>query len=301
MRKVLLINPDFRYFPGFPGGGLVDYKKAPLGLLYLAGYIRKYSACDVRICDAYMLGLSEKAVGECIADYQPDIVGIHVTTPAVASARSVARLCRRIQPSCRIIFGGPHPTVLPFENLDICDACVIGEGEQTFAEIISENPADWDKIKGIALLKDGMPYKTPEREQFEDLDILSFPARDLLPYNGRPHIYPYKLDTTVCNTIVTSRGCGFNCGFCLSSRIWRNRVRYRSMDNIFAEVDELVKVYKTSLLHIHDDNFTGSRERVMEFCEIKQRRYPRLKWICYVFEPKNDSTVGSNGNPVEVR
>ncbi len=103
---------------------------------------------------------------------------------------------------------------MPFENLDICDACVIGEGEQTFAEIISENPADWDKIKGIALLKDGMPYKT-------------------------------------------------------------------------------------SLLHIHDDNFTGSRERVMEFCEIKQRRYPRLKWICYVFEPKNDSTVGGDGNPVE--
>lgn len=280
--RIFLLSPNFQYFPGALAG-FVNYKKSPLGILYLAGYLRSRYKCELKICDAYVLNMDEDAVLGQIREFRPDIVGISVVTPAVGYARSIAGRIRQLFPSALIVFGGPHPSALPFENLDLADISVIGEGELTFGEIVEhyDDRSAWESIKGIAFLRDGVPFSTPERGLIDNLDSLAFPARDLLAYNGCRHIYPYKLDTPYCNTILTARGCGFNCNFCLNELMWKRHVRYRSLDSVLGEIDELVSVYDTSLLHIHDDNFTGSPGRVVEFCDRMRKFFPRLKWICH--------------------
>lgn len=283
VKKILLINPNFKYFPGL-FENFVNYRKLPLGLAYIASYARNHdSRLDIRICDASLLGLTVEKVLRVIGDFDPEIIGISVHTPTVGFARDVAMGTRRLFSDKLIVFGGPHVTALPFENLDLADVCVIGEGERTFYEIVANYSCGLplDKIKGISLKKDNENLKTEERDNIDDLDELPFPARDLFPKCTYRHTYPYPLKNSLYNTIVTSRGCSFNCNFCLNELMWKRKVRYRSLDNVFGEIEDLVGKYDTSLLFINDDNFTEKSGRVIEFCRQRNKYFSELKWICH--------------------
>lgn len=281
-QKILLISPNFQYFPGL-FGNLVNYKQSPLGLMYIASFIRESYPIMVRIFDASTLNVGEKEVLKYINVFKPDIIGITATTLTVQFVRTIAFQAKHLLPDVFIVFGGPHVTALPFENLDVADVCVIGEGEQTFAEVINNflKGLSLDKIRGIVFKEKSAYYKTEERELIQDLDELPFPARDLLPKHTFCHIFPYRLENPYYDTIITSRGCSFNCTFCLNELMWKRKVRYRSLDNVFEEIEELIKKYSTSLLFIHDDNFTENSDRLIEFCKIKQKYFPKLKWICH--------------------
>ncbi|MBZ9577922.1 radical SAM protein [Patescibacteria group bacterium] len=282
MKKLLLINPDFKYFPGWLENS-INYKQPALGLTYLASYIRRNCPVDIKICDASALNIKENGVLEYIKLFKPDIIGITTATPTVKFARTVALGTRRLLPEAFIVFGGPHVSALPFENLDVANVCVIGEGEETFAEIVNNflNGLSLDKIKGIAFRRNGSYCKTEERVLVDNLDQLPFPARDLLPKYTFRHIYPYRLDNSNYDTIITSRGCSFNCNFCSNELMWKRKVRYRGLDNICEEIEKLIKESNISLLFIHDDNFTEDADRVVEFCKRKKKYFSKLKWICH--------------------
>lgn len=281
VKKVFLINPNFKYFPGWLKNA-VNYRQLPLGLGYIGSYLRKYNETEVRICDACMQDIAEGEVLQYINAFKPDVIGISVHTPTVGFAREIALGARRLLPEAFVVFGGPHVTALPFENLDVADVSVIGEGEQTFAGIVNSFPdkSAFSSIKGIAFKNDGAFYKTDERTLIDNLDELPFPARGLFPRHTYRHHYPYRLDNPYHDTIITSRGCWHNCSFCASELMWKRRIRYRSLDNVFEEIEELAGVYNTSLLYIRDDDFTHSPDRVMRFCQRIRKYFPRLKWIC---------------------
>ncbi|MBU1912645.1 MAG: B12-binding domain-containing radical SAM protein [Candidatus Omnitrophica bacterium] len=215
--------------------------------------------------------------------FNPDIIGISVTTLTAGYARKLAAKSKNTLKNTLVVLGGPHITALPYENLDVADICVIGEGEQTFAELVDNFPDElsFEKIPGVAFKKNGKTVKTNEKKLIPNLDKLPFPAMDMYSQYRYIHIYPYRLKNTHYRTIITSRGCSYNCSFCMSELIWKREVRFRSLDNVFQEIGELVGKYKTSLLFIHDDNFTVNAARVYEFCRTKRKYFPELKWICH--------------------
>jgi len=282
LKKVLLITPNYKYFPGALETKL-NYRQSSLGLAYIAAAIRSRCRVEVKVYDAMVLNAVEEEVVNYINSYKPQIIGISVHTLTVEYARNVALAARRIVPEAFIVFGGPHVSALPFENLDVADVCVIGEGDDTVVELVNQflSGGSFDGVEGIALRKNGSCIKTKTRTLIADLDSLPLPARDLFPFYKQRHIYPYRLATPYCNTIVTSRGCSFNCTFCSNEIMWQRRVRNRSISNALVEIEVLVKQYNTSLLFIHDDNFTENHKRVIEFCEEKQKYFPQLKWICH--------------------
>ena len=281
-KKILLINPNFYHFPGWLEAA-VNYRKPPLGLAYLAAHIRNKYPADIRIYDAHALNKSEDDVARYAETFAPDIVGITVVTPTLAFARKAAIMIRRAFPQIPIIFGGPHVSALPFENLDVADVCVIGEGEETFLELVQSysRGSGLREIKGIAFKENGRIVKTDDRGLIEDLDTISFPARDLLPQVFFTHVYPYPCDTTRTITLITSRGCNFKCNFCANEFMWKGRTRYRSLDNVFAEIEHLVGHYRCGFLYLYDDNFTSDPARVIEFSRRKRKYFPKLKWFCY--------------------
>ncbi len=102
------------------------------------------------------------------------------------------------------------------------------------------------------------------RPLIQNIDALPFPARDLLPLDRywTPGVrrYPFA-------TIMTSRGCPYSCSFCSNFRTQGKQFRYRSPDNVLAEIDELVNKYHVKELNILDDNFTFMAPRVEEICD----------------------------------
>lgn len=282
-KKILLINPPFNYFPGW-WAKTINYSRPPLGIAYIAGYIRrKFPSLDVRILDALHLRLGPEDILEQVQFFSPDIIGISVSTPTVNYVRRISSGIRLISKDALVVVGGPHITALPFDLLDVADVAVLGEGEVTFSEIInfSLGQRDLKGIKGIAYRHNGNMVRNPERDFIADLDLLPFPARDLL--NGKPyrHIYPYSTKKGKFSTMLTSRGCPYNCYFCANKTMWKQKVRYRSLDNVLWEIEELVKKDKVSLIFIDDDSFTESPQRVSGFCSLLRKKSMDVKWICH--------------------
>ena len=77
-----------------------------------------------------------------------------------------------------------------------------------------------------------------------------------------------------------SRGCPYECTFCASAAIWKRRIRYRSVDDIIAELKSLKNKYGLTEFVFMDDTFTIHRKRVKEFCEELIREDMGLKWRC---------------------
>jgi len=244
----------------------------PLGLTYIASFLRE-NDIEVKILDLAALNLDNEEAKDKIEKLQPDIIGITSTTNTIEETYEISNLVDGI---AKIIVGGPHPTNLPERTLNECsaiDVSVVGEGEQTMLELVKNS--EWNEVKGITYRKNGKIVRTPDRTPIENLDSLPFPARDLLPLDKywTPGVkrYPFA-------TMITSRGCPHQCIFCTTRKIHGRRFRYRSADNVIAEIDQLVSDYKIKEINILDDNFTVIQERAEEICDKLIKRNYDLIW-----------------------
>lgn len=184
-----------------------------------------------------------------------------------------------------ICIGGPHPTIFPEEVVsdpDI-DFVVLGEGELSFLELVKSlmTHEDFENVPGIGFSKRGSVVINPPRLPIENLDLLPFPARHLLPMDvhiGFNFLYYGKPATTM----IASRGCPFNCSFCQPTlrKIFGRKSRRRSPENVVDEIEYLIKKYDIKLIIFHDDTFTLNRKWVMDVCDEIIKRNLKIKWIC---------------------
>lgn len=241
--KVCLINPQGKLAPTFQ----------PLGLAYLAAVIEDQH--EVKIFD-----LQVQDVREAIK-FNPDVVGISIVHSANASrAFATARMFKQ-----KVVIGGPHASVRPDECIRYADCVVIGEGEEVFPKVISED------IKGII-----------KADEITDLDSIPFPARHLLPMRkyflaakmrlaGRGIREPWA-------TMMTSRGCPYNCIFCSIHLTMGKKWRVRSPENVVDEIEEIIKKFGIRLISFEDDNISLDPDRLHRICDLIIKRHLRFKW-----------------------
>jgi anaerobic magnesium-protoporphyrin IX monomethyl ester cyclase len=283
--KITLIDLPFNHIEGKFASKAV-YTEPPLGVTYLASFLRqKFDRRDleVRLLDAAILQLDLRGVLDYVLEENPEIVGLSTVTLTAAFAKKLIEGIKARKPDTFVVVGGHHPSALPEDLLPGADAAVIGEGEATLGELVEARlgGTDWSSVAGIAYARDGEHVRTEPRPYIENLDAVPFPARDLLPMHKYFHQYPYRTRTKFYATMVTSRGCPYNCTFCGVKNLWSRKVRYRSVENCLAEVDELYNRYHVSCIQLYDDCFTVNRKRVMEFCHgLIERKYD-LKWGCF--------------------
>ncbi|MHB1319118.1 MAG: B12-binding domain-containing radical SAM protein, partial [Anaerolineae bacterium] len=130
-------------------------------------------------------------------------------------------------------------------------------------------------IPGLAWRKAGEPEVNNPRALIGDLDALPLPRHDLLPlqrYRAPMVDGPYSF-------VVTSRGCPADCRFCIKHVTYGRSVRFRSPENILAELEMLAKLGLRSV-HMYADLFTLNREHVMGICQGILDRGLRLRWTC---------------------
>jgi radical SAM superfamily enzyme YgiQ (UPF0313 family) len=216
--------------------------------------------------------------------FSPDIIGITCPTPVYYIVQQICSDLKRKDKDVKIVIGGPHVTALPKESLTEteCDVVVIGEGELTFLDIVSrlKDGKDLHSVPGIAYKENGDVYVNKRRELINDLDILPFPAKDLLPLS-RYYLPPTKrIKSERATNMITSRGCPFSCNFCMAKTIWTSKTRLRSVKNVIEEIKLNVDVYRLTEFSFHDELFTFRRDRVIELCQSILKEGIDITWVC---------------------
>ena len=210
-----------------------DRLHPPLGLAYIAASLRK-DDIECRIIN----GNSDYE----IRSFKPDIVGITSVSRNYNIAKSHAAIAKHY--NIPVIIGGIHISMLPETMTDDMDIAVIGEGENAIRDLVW-----WYREHGF------FPDRTVEsRELIKPLDSIPFPARDLLNIGKNA-------------SMITSRGCPYNCAFCSTSRYTRNQVRYHSAGYVVLEMEKIYHAYHPDYITIYDDLFAMDTERVIKIQE----------------------------------
>jgi anaerobic magnesium-protoporphyrin IX monomethyl ester cyclase len=284
----VLINPPYGL------GELVGKSKSmkavmniiqPLGLGYIAALLEK-NGHNVTVEDSQCLGISHEALVSRVRSHNPDIVGLSATTPTFGSSLLTARMIKESMPNAPIIMGGAHVSAVAEDTMSYpCfDVGVVGEGDCTTLDLVTHiekhGLTSLESVKGIVFKKDGRFVRTTQRPFIKNLDELPFPARHLLPPLRMYHPAPTSYKRLPNAHLFTSRGCaGASCVFCDRGGFGFS-VRFRSVENVFEEIEELIYVYGARDLKIYDDTFTLNEKRVIRMCEEFTKRRLDVPWCC---------------------
>ena len=266
--KFLLINPPMDYNVITKEHSFEAYMP-PLGLLYLATPLIKQGH-SVKVIDFVAELFTEEKLNKEVSEV--DIVGLTITSQLAGSAKKIVELIKQNFPNKTVIIGGPHCTIQKQESLNEikADISVMGDGEEVILEIVDslKGKRKLSKVHGIFYKEKGKILKGLPPIEIEDLDSINFPTRSLI------NQYDYG-KTTVSGvtffargkitTIMTTRGCPFNCTFCVSKSIFK-KCRLRSAENVVKELEEISKDYDT--VFAVDDNFLMDKKRANKIMDL---------------------------------
>jgi len=191
--------------------------KASMGLLSIATQLKSagfsVEYVDHRLC--LDLGIWDQVTDD-IARYGL-AVGVTCLTPNYHTAVKIIQELKTKQPNMFVLVGGPHCTYCYREALiDGADVVVHGEGEQamlSIARLLSSGDRDVSNIDGVSFLrKDGNVVTTgvPAATSVSQVGRIDF---SIVPEAKREEFEVY---------IFSSRGCPFNCSYCVEGTFWRN-------------------------------------------------------------------------------
>jgi anaerobic magnesium-protoporphyrin IX monomethyl ester cyclase len=252
----------------------------PLGIGYLAAVLEE-KGYTVNIIDCQVLKPTRKQLEAELVQSQPDMVGVTSATLTYKPALEIVKTAKEALPNCLTIMGGPHVTVLDEQTLNAspeADIVVRGEGEQTILELANlvskSDLKNLHEVKGITFRKNRQIVRTYDRAFIQNLDELPHPAYEHFPLSK------YKLFGKDYLPIITSRGCPFQCTFCLASRMCGKRFRTRSPKKVVDELEWLRDAHGADVVAFYDDTFTFDRKRAYEICEEMKNRGFDLPWDC---------------------
>jgi len=268
--KVLLISPAIE--EEHRGELNVD-SHYPIGL----GYI--HAAAEAAGHEVRTLFLNNYSYNNCLAIYDKEVEEFR---PMVVGVQMMShnRVCgykiiERTPEEMAVVVGGIHATVMHEQIVRKYPrvSVVVGEGEETFVELLDHfnirDGRDKNKIKGLARMVGDKLVVNPRRP-LTDLDTLPFTKHEAFAEPGKG-----------IAGLLTSRGCPFECSFCVLDNFSRKKVRMRSIDSVVDEVQHIMKTFPAlRQIWIHDDNFLMNNDRVLEFCAEIKRRGIVMDFVC---------------------
>jgi len=201
-----------------------------------------------------------------------EILGISATCNSMPLVLGAIELIKKENPEKIIILGGPGPSDLVREILKgfSVDFIVIGEGEKTIIELMEaiKKRKDYSHIKGIAYKKDESVVINPPRQRIIDISQIPHPAYNLIDLSEYDRV----------STIITSRGCPFNCKFCSANSIWNRKMTYRDIEDIVSEVKYFSEY--SDVIAFADDTFVLDKKRAKELIYAIRAEGIDLPWAC---------------------
>lgn len=276
MKKVLLIHPPTST-KGFCAG-------QPMGIPYLGAFL-KSKGHKVKLLDMGPHGVDFDMLPEKLNEASPDIVGLSFMTSQASYAKRVLEIVKRTRPETIIVAGGVHTTALPEEVLHYpeVDFIVIGEGEYVLSDLVSaieEGGDSFRHIPGVGYKESGGIRINPRGPMIKDLNTLPFPLWEELPYDRYKFVFLGEREEKVLFPIITGRGCPYLCNFCAEEILFQRKVRFRSIDNIFAEICDVIDRFNAKYISFYDDTLTVSKDRIMDLCNRILDEKINIEWKC---------------------
>ena len=264
--KIVLIDP-----PGWQKGVL------NVGLAYLASSLER-GGFDVQVIDANNNSLSDKELLNILSNYNPTIIGYSVNTGTVNSTIRLAKKTKKLFPHLLHVAGGPHISLFYREFLSQnreFDCVFLKEAEETFPLFCRKlsNGDSISDVPGIAFIDENKKLIVNQLEKFPD--------PNKLPFQDYSKFYPYQKKLLQKKySVVTSRGCPYNCIFCTASIICGEKWRCRSPRDVIDELKFAESKYGIQRFEIVDDNFTLNLGRAKQFCKMLIDEKVGLEWGC---------------------
>lgn len=268
--KLSIINPPWFFLDK------MNYLPQNLGMRYLTSFLQK-KGHDVDFIDSlgsespanFTRSIGGRQIMQIGATHQelcdqvsPDTdfiaLGIPFTFLGLTAKELASELRKRFE--VPILTGGVLPSTLPQVALDFSDYIVRGEGELTLLDLLSgKSPRN---IQGLV----SKTFDNGNSGFITDLDSIPFPHRgqefrrySLFSTRGR------KDKRTA--SVITSRGCPYDCEFCSTHPVAGYKWRARSVENVLAELQELNLAFDINHIELEDDNFSLNRDRTKKMLE----------------------------------
>ena len=283
--KVLLISPPYPKDKIFRKsmqnlGAILP----PLGIAYIAAMLEKDSH-EVKIIDgpawATVFGYDFKNLEKDMKDFSPDVIGVSASTSQIEHAKRTITIAKAVNKDCVVILGGPlisaePKALLGFEDVDYG---VYGEADLTFSEILKsiERKESLEGKEGV-IWRENSHVRFLKPQVITTLDQIPMPARHLLKmeiYRPSPANYR-RLPAT---TIMTSRGCPYQCIFC-SRPTEGTAFRAHSAERVVEEIEQLATKYGIKDIQIFDDTFSLIPSRVEKICQGIIDKKLDVWWNC---------------------
>lgn len=251
----------------------------PLGILYIAAYLDSKGIHNEVFDTTFSSNENFKAY---LLLKKPALIGIYTN---LMTKLSVIRTIQFIKETetlkhCKIILGGPEIRYNAENYLKQgADMLVIGEGEETFAELAGqflENGKLPEELPGTAHLVNGQVQFAAERTLIKDINNLPMPARhkialQLYGETWKKH-HGYSM-----YSVSTMRGCPYTCKWC-SRAVYGGTYRRRSPKLVVDEMELLQKEYTPDQIWFVDDVFTINHKWLREFRDEIVRRNIKIPY-----------------------
>lgn len=233
-------------------------------------------------------------VSQNIFDFAPDIIVISTTNATILSDIDFINKVSSFH-KCEFIIKGAIFFDIPMELLDTLDLhnvnfLIGGEIDTVIGELVDciiKHNNNFNDIPAIIFKENGIFKKTDFNSWHSELDNIPFPARELM----RNELYPRPDTGEPMATIQVSRGCPAGCTYCLTPVISGKCLRKRSVENIFAEIEECYYKFGIKNFFFKADTFTIDEEWATQLCDriINSDLYGKIEF-----------TVNSRTKPLEL-
>lgn len=234
------------------------YVHTNLAIRYLKKYIEQNSNEKIKIYESSINNNIQKIIRD-IVEYEPDNIFFSVYIWNVEMVFKITKELKKILPNKRIILGGPEVSYNPDEilekNIEI-DGILIGEGENVLLNFLTKDIKD---VKGAYYREDNKIKFNGFEPLIENLDIIPFPYDDEELEDVHKIVY-YE----------SSRGCPFNCSYCMSSI--DKSVRYFSLERTKKDLKKFIDI-GTRLVKFVDRTFNLNKDRYMEIWKFLLENY----------------------------
>lgn len=252
----------------------------PYAIESIGAYLLHKGLDNVHILQQYTL--SDAELVKEIVSINPSIIGFSALSCDYPRVLSIAIEIKKHLPNLQIVLGGYHPTLNIQETLknDCVDFVVFGEGEITLFELVNsiiKGSKDFQQIAGLAYKDNSRILVNSARSRVSNLDDLPLTIRsqEVLQRSRQWNLsYPSPSKQTGVAQVNYSRGCQFNCTFCVSPFLWSRgtdsqssgAITYRSVDHIIAEMIEIKRKYGVNFFYFNDLTINASESRLNELC-----------------------------------
>jgi anaerobic magnesium-protoporphyrin IX monomethyl ester cyclase len=270
--KIVLINPPW-YFNSV-NDKIISQN---LAIGYLASYLRSNNI-EVSIIDSLADGFNnhkninrndreyiqvDLSYSDICARIESDVTHVGITVPfshLAPISRQLAKAIKEFDNKLKVVIVGVFPSTFPEEALiESVDYVIRGEGEKPLLALMKGQEPD--SIPGLVYKINGIVRNNGVSLSLPNLDEIPFPARDMLPVEKYFSLSPRMEENKRAFSIITSRGCPYDCNFCSVHSVYGYKWRGRSPSNVIDEVEMMVSNYNINHIEFEDDNLTLNKER----------------------------------------